>query len=273
MQATQQTVLVTGASSGIGEAIAKALQADGHVVYAAARRTERLAHLQELGIHTISLDVSDESSIQSALQTIKSQAGNITVLINNAGYGSYGSLEEVPLEEGRRQMEVNLFGLARLMQLATPDMRQAGDGYIINISSMGSRFGEPFGAWYHASKYAVEGLTDSVRMELEPFGVKVVNVQPGIIQSEWGNIAAENLEKNSAQGPYAEAAQRKAKSLRSLFTSSLSSPPEVIATKIVSIIHNRRPAFRYVVGGSASPILLLRRFTSDRFFYTMLNRR
>lgn len=266
------TALVTGASSGIGEAIAKALQADGYTVYAAARRTDRMQHLQELGIQTISLDVSDEASIQAGLKTIKAEAGMVDVLVNNAGYGSYGSLEEVGLDEARHQMEVNLFGLARLMQLVTPDMRQAGNGYIINISSIGSRFGEPFGAWYHASKYAVEGLSDSSRIELAPFGVKVVNVQPGLIQSEWAGIAADSLEKASASGVYAEAAKRKAASLRKLYTTSLASPPSVVANKIIAIVHNPRPAFRYAVGGSGRPILFLRRFTSDRLFYWFLNR-
>jgi short-subunit dehydrogenase len=267
-QAAQRTALVTGASSGIGESIAKALKADGYNVYAAARRTERLTHLQDLGIHTVSLDVSDEVSINTALVEI----GQLDVLVNNAGYGSYGSLEEVPMDEARRQMEVNVFGLARMMQLVIPGMRQTKRGTIINIGSIGAYFGEPFGSWYHASKYAVEGLSDSVRMEVEPFGIKVITINPGIIRSEWGGIAADNLAKISGAGPYSDAATRKAKSLRGLFDSSVSSPPEVVATKIVSVLKKSNPAFRYNVGGGAKRILFLRRFVPDRLFYYVLNR-
>ena len=153
-------VLITGASSGIGEAIALLLQQHGHVVYAGARRTDRMAALAEQGISTHALDVTDDASTSAMIQTIIDEQGRIDTLINNAGYGSYGSVEDVPISEGRSQFDVNLFGLARLTQLVIPHMRAAGRGRIINMASMGGHFGEPLGAWYHATKFAVEGLSD-----------------------------------------------------------------------------------------------------------------
>src|ERR1700722_12749504 len=170
---------VTGASAGIGEATARALLAAGYTVFAGARRLDRRAGLAALGATLLKLDLTDDASIVAAVEAIKSGAGRLDVLINNAGYGSYGALEDVPMDEARRQMEVNVFGLARLSQLVIPGMREAGNGYIINISSIGGKLGEPFGAWYHATKYAVEGLSDSLALELAPFGIKVVTVEPG----------------------------------------------------------------------------------------------
>lgn len=267
-----QTVLITGASSGIGEATAIALQKAGYTVYAAARRLERMQHLQKLGIHTISLDITDEASLQVALATITTEAGGVDILINNAGYGSYGSLEDVPMSEARRQIDVNLLALARLTQLVIPYMRANKRGTIINIASIGSHFGEPFGAWYHATKYAVAGLTDSLRLELKPFGIKVVTVKPGLIKTEWPAIAADNLDKVSGQGIYATAAKRKSDSLRNVYASKLTSSPEVVAQGIVKILRKSNPAFQYAIGGGARTVLFLRRFTPDRLFYYFLNR-
>ena len=160
-----KTVLITGASSGIGEETVKALLAVGHTVYAGARRVERMKGLAEAGAHLLSLDVTDDTSMTAAVQTVLREAGRIDVLINNAGYGSYGALEDVPPEEARRQFDVNLFGLARLTQLVLPAMRAQHSGRIVNVSSIAGKFGEAFGGWYHATKFAVEGLSDSLRME------------------------------------------------------------------------------------------------------------
>ena len=163
--------LVTGASSGIGEAIAIAMLDAGYIVYGGARRVERMVHLQSRGITVLELDVTDDTSMVAVIERIHAEVGRIEVLVNNAGYGSYGALEDVPMSEARRQVEVNVFGLARLCQLVIPEMRVARRGTIINISSIGGKFGEAFGVWYHASKYAVEGLSDSLALELAPFGV------------------------------------------------------------------------------------------------------
>src|SRR5690349_17668304 len=184
-----KVALVTGASSGIGEAIARKLAQLGFTTYAAARRVERMEPLRDVGVRPLQLDVTDEASMTSAIEHIAAEAGCIDVLVNNAGYGSYGALEDVPLAEGRRQFEVNVFGLAQLTQLVLPHMRRLGSGHIVNISSMGGKMYEPLGAWYHATKFAVEGLSDSLRLELKPFGISVVIIEPGAIRSEWGGIA------------------------------------------------------------------------------------
>ncbi len=267
-----QTVLVTGASSGIGEATAIALQTAGYQVYAAARRTDRMKHLQDLGIKTLKLDVTDDVSMKQAVKTIEAEAGMVDVLINNAGYGSYGAFEDVPMDEARRQMEVNVFGLARLTQLVLPKMRQARLGTVINISSIGGKFGEPFGSWYHATKYAVEGLNDSLAMELAPFGITIIAVEPGAIKTEWAGIAAENVEKTSSSSEYAKLARKKADGLRRFNDFVLASPPEVVAKGIVRILQKRRPAFRYAVGGGAKPLMLFRKLVPERLFYAVLKR-
>ncbi len=269
---TEQIVLVTGASSGIGEATAIALQKAGYRVYAAARRVERMKHLEESGIAVISLDVSDETSMQAAVKAIEAEADGIDILINNAGYGSYGAFEDMPMDEARRQMEVNVFGLARLTQLVIPRMRQARQGTIINISSIGGKFGEAYGSWYHATKYAVEGLSDSLALELQPYGIKVIVVEPGIIKTEWPDIAAEGLVRTSGQGAYAEVAKRKAAGLKRFYNTSFASPPSVVANGIVKILAKHRPAYRYAIGGGAKPFLFLRRIVPERLFYAVVGR-
>src|SRR5215207_11623280 len=177
--------LITGASSGIGEATAVELLRRGFTVYGAARRVDRMAALADRGVHVIEMDVTDDASMTSGVERVIREQGRIDVLVNNAGYGSYGALEDVPLDEARRQFEVNVFGLARLTQLVLPHMRAQRDGYIVNISSMGGKIWEPLGSWYHASKFAVEGLSDSLRVEVAEFGIKVVIIEPGTIRSEW----------------------------------------------------------------------------------------
>jgi len=264
--------LVTGASSGIGEATAAALQRDGFRVYAGARRIELMDRLRELGICPLRLDVTDDRSMLDAVELIHREAGRIDLLVNNAGYGSYGALEDIVMEEARRQIEVNLIGLARMTQLVVPEMRLAGKGMIINISSIGGRLGEAFGAWYHASKYAVEGLGDSLALELAPFGVKVVTVEPGGIKSEWTDIAADSLVSASGKGPYRDAAEHKAQRMRSFNNSRLMGTPEQVARGVVQITHKRNPRLRYAIGGGAKPLMLLRRVTSDRLFYAMFRR-
>src|SRR3954470_17639690 len=184
-----RVALVTGASSGIGAAAARRLHADGFTVYAVARRVERMKDLTDLGIRVEPVDVTDDASMTALVGTILAEAGRIDVLVNNAGYGSYGALEDVPIDEARRQFEVNVFGLARLTQLVLPQMRSRRSGRIVNISSMGGRIYEPLGSWYHATKFAVEGLSDSLRMELAPFGIQVVVIQPGAIRTEWAAIS------------------------------------------------------------------------------------
>lgn len=172
-------VLITGCSTGIGRATAEQLVRAGYTVYATARRPETLADLAAAGAVTLALDVTDEESMTSAVRLVEKEHGQVGTLINNAGYGAYGPVEEVSLDEARREFETNVFGLGRMCQLVLPAMRTAGSGRIINISSMGGRVTFPAGGWYHASKYAVEALSDALRVEVASFGVQVVLVEPG----------------------------------------------------------------------------------------------
>jgi len=264
-----ETALVTGASSGIGEETAKGLLAAGYTVYAGARRVEAMRSLEDAGARVVSLDVTDDASMTAAVDAILRETGRIDVLVNNAGYGSYGALEDVPLDEGRRQFEVNIFGLARLIQLVLPTMRAQRAGRIVNISSIGGKFGEPFGCWYHATKFAVEGLSDSLRMELHPFGIDVVVIQPGATHSEWAKIAQDSLVKYSGDGPYRMAAAGHAKMMEAGHKGSIPAPPRVVAKTIVQAVQSRKPKTRYATGGLARTMLFMRRVLSDRAFDTM----
>jgi NAD(P)-dependent dehydrogenase (short-subunit alcohol dehydrogenase family) len=261
-----RVAFVTGASSGIGDATARRLLADGYRVFAGARRLDRMAHLAQAGATLVSLDLTNDASIVATVDTIKAAAGRLDVLINNAGYGSYGALEDVPLDEARRQFEVNVFGLARLSQLALPLMRTQGTGKIVNVTSIGGKIWEPFGAWYHATKFAVEGLSDSLRVEVAPFGIDVIIVEPGAIQTEWAGIAAEGLRRASGSGAYATLAANHARMLEGTKTSRLPSPPEVVARTIAKAVRARRPKTRYATGGGASTILFLKKILPDRLF-------
>ena len=263
---SEKTALVTGASSGIGEATALHLAELGYTVYAGARRVDRMSDLADRGIRTRPVDVTDDGSMVGLVETIIADTGRIDVLVNNAGYGLYGALEDVPMEEARRQFEVNLFGLARLIQLALPQMRAQGDGYIVNISSMGGKIWEPLGSWYHASKFAVEGLSDSLRVEVAEFGVKVVIIEPGTIRSEWSGIAADQLEAASANTPYARQARLVGAGLRSAERLPIAAGPEVVAEVIAHAVQNPKPRTRYAAGGGARGILLAERILPDRAF-------
>jgi NAD(P)-dependent dehydrogenase (short-subunit alcohol dehydrogenase family) len=261
-----KTALITGASSGIGEATALQLAELGYTVYAGARRMQRMSDLADRGIRTRALDVTDEATMVALVEDIISETGRIDVLVNNAGYGLYGALEDVPIEEARRQFEVNLFGLARLTQLVLPQMRAQRDGYVVNVSSMGGKIWEPLGSWYHASKFAVEGLSDSLRVEVAAFGIKVVIIQPGTIRSEWSGIAADQLEATSANTPYAGQAKIIGGALRAVDRMQLASGPEVVAEAIAKAVQSPKPRTRYVVGGGARGILLAEWILPDRGF-------
>jgi short-subunit dehydrogenase len=270
----KKVALVTGGSSGIGAETATALQNAGFSVYAAARRVDRMQELANAGTKTIALDVTDEASTTAAVEQIILTEGRIDVLVNNAGYGSYGALEDVPMSEARAQLDVNVFGLARLTQLVLSHMRARGSGTIVNISSMGGRLATPLGAWYHASKYAVEGMSDALRLELRPLGIDVVLIEPGSIRTEWGAIAADNLIATSGGGPYAAQASAVAERLRQSSTpqSRLSSPPSVVAKAVVRAATAKRPKTRYVVGFGARPLIALSRMLPDRLFDYVMRR-
>ncbi len=259
-----RTALVTGASAGIGEATVRRLLQDGWRVFAAARRLDRMEHLAGQGATLLALDLTDDASIVAAMNSVAAQAGRIDLLVNNAGYGSYGALEDVPPAEARRQVEVNLFGLARLCQLAAPMMRAQQSGTIVNVSSIGGKFGEPFGAWYHATKFAVEGLSDCLRLELKPFGIRVVVIEPGAIKTEWGGIAHQSLLERSGRTAYGPYARNHAAMLAGAGGAGFASPPEVVADAIARAATARNPRPRYAIGGGARIFLFLRAVLSDR---------
>ncbi|MFF1829567.1 oxidoreductase [Paenarthrobacter sp. NPDC058040] len=266
----ERIALVTGASTGIGFAAALALSSAGFVVYAGARRVEKMEPLKAHGIEVLHLDVTDDASMVSAVATVEAAHGRVDVLVNNAGYGAYGSLEEVPLEEGRRQFEVNVLGLARMTQLVLPRMRRSGTGRLINISSIGGKIFEPLGAWYHGTKFAVEGMSDSLRLELKPHGIDVVIIEPSGTDTEWGTIAGEGLMLASGDGPYKDQAHVMAAALASTSGQILSTPPGVVARAIVKAATAKRPRTRYPVGRGAWSVLALRRVLPDRAFDTVL---
>ena len=261
-----RTALVTGASSGIGADTARRLQALGYIVYGAARRTDRLQALAADGIRPLAMDVTDDASMTSGVNRILEETGRIDILVNNAGYGSYGAIEDVPIDEARRQFEVNVFGLARLTQLVSPHMRTRGSGTIINISSIGGRLTTPLGGWYHATKYAVEALSDALRIELAPFGIDVVVVEPGAIRTAWWPIAADHLEATAEGSAYAAQIRAVAGAMRSKSNRRHYSPPEVIARTVGKIVTARHPRTRYAVGFMARPLIAARRFLPDRAF-------
>jgi NAD(P)-dependent dehydrogenase (short-subunit alcohol dehydrogenase family) len=262
----QPVAIVTGASSGIGAATARRLAAADYTVYAVARRLERLHPLASEGVRIAAADVTDDASMVGLVDTVMTETGRIDALVNNAGYGSYGALEDVPIAEARRQFEVNLFGLARLIQLVLPHMRQRREGYIVNISSMGGRIWEPLGSWYHATKFAVEGLSDSLRVELAPFGINVVIIEPGSIRTEWGGIAADGLEAVSGAGAYRDQVKVVSAALRAADHSRVASGPDVVATAVVRAVQSGRPRTRYPVGGGARLMLTARAVLPDRGF-------
>ena len=261
------TILVTGASSGMGKETAKRLLRDGHTVYVAARRVEQMQDLQALGAIALKMDITQDSDIVAAVQTITAGHGGVDVLINNAGFGMYGSVEETSIDDARYQFEVNLFGMARLTQLLLPAMRKKGAGKIINLSSMGGKIYSPLGAWYHATKHAVEGWSDCLRIELAPFGIVVIIIEPGIIATDFGNVLLDPMLKRSGQGPYQALAQGMAKGTRDSYDKpGAASSPSVVADAIAKAIAAKRPQTRYVVGKLARPLILLRKFFGDRVF-------
>ncbi|MFI3296738.1 MAG: oxidoreductase [bacterium] len=262
-----RVALITGASSGIGESAAEELIKAGFVVYAAARRTERMIHLQESGAKIISLDLTVDESIRSCVDTIYNNEGRIDVLVNNAGYGSYGAVEDVCVDEARRQFEVNLFGLARITQLILPTMRRQNGGRIINVASMGGKFHAPYGAWYHSTKFALEGWSDCLRLEVEkPFGIKVVIIEPGAINTSWEGIAMENLKNVSRGGAYETSAASVADAMGRLYSAKNTSPASLIGRTICKASTAKIPKTRYLVGAYAKLLVFARKMLSDRCY-------
>ena len=262
----KKVILLTGASSGIGYQTAESLAKEEHIVYGAARRTEKMEDLKQFGVKSIYLDITDENSIKNVVDTIIGNEGRIDVLINNAGYGSFGAVEDVEINEARRQFEVNLFGLARLVQLVLPHMRKQKEGRIINVSSMGGRLTTYFGAWYHATKYALEAFSDALRMEVSDFGIDVSLIEPGGIKTDWGIIASDKLEKSAKGGAYEKEAMKTAKGMKKQYSGNLLSNPIVITKSISKAVNSNRPKARYLIGFMAKPLVFLHTILPTKVF-------
>jgi NAD(P)-dependent dehydrogenase (short-subunit alcohol dehydrogenase family) len=274
MTTVSKAVLITGCSTGIGRATAERLAGAGWTVYATARRLESIKDLADRGCKLLRLDVCDEASMAAAVEEVERAEGAVGVLVNNAGYGLEGPVEEVPLDEVRRQFETNVFGLARMCQLALPGMRRQHWGRIVNVSSVGGKLVFPGGGYYHATKHAVEALSDALRYEVKPFGVNVVVIEPGIIKTEFGETAVNNVKAFTApDSPYAAFAEGVAETIRGGYDgpmSRFSGGPEAVAKVIERAITTSRPRTRYPVTAGAHLALGLRRVTPDKVFDTVL---
>ena len=268
-----KAVLITGCSSGIGWATAKHLVGDGWRVYATARNVEDIAPLEENGCRLLPLDVTDEDSMVSAVEEVERQEGAVGALVNNAGYSQSGAVEAVPMDKIRRQFETNVFGLVRMCQLVLPGMRQQGYGRIVNISSMGGKLTFPGGGYYHASKHAVEAISDALRFEVEGFGVKVSVIGPGLVRTGFANAAIGSMD-DAGDGPYAGFDGAVARATTENYErgpiSRLGGGPDAVAEKVEEAISARSPRSRYAVTPSAYLFLGLRRLLPDRAWDAVL---
>jgi len=267
-----KVILVTGASSGIGRAAAILLAREGHTVYAGARRADRMEDLPEHGVTPVAMDITREEDNERAVSRVIENQGRIDVLVNNAGFGLYGPVEDIPLDDARYQFEVNLFGLAHLTQLVLPHMRARGSGRIVNVSSIGGRIFIPLGAWYHATKHALEGWSDCLRLETAPFNIQVVVIQPGAIGTEFGDVMGARLRRYFGDTAYKTPVASFLGLMDGLEPGSLGTAPEVLARVFVKAATARKPRRRYASGSMARPLMFLRKWFGDGVYEFMLRR-
>jgi short-subunit dehydrogenase len=267
-------VLVTGCSTGIGRAVAEELLRQGHTVWATARRPDTLADLAGRGAHVTALDVTDEASMSAAVQEVESVHGSVGTLVNNAGYGEYGAVEEVDLDKVRAMFETNVFGLARMCQLVLPGMRRAGRGRIVNIGSMGGRFVFPLGGYYHATKYAVEALTDALRMEVKAFGIDVALVEPGVTRSEFVEKSTDSEGMGGRpDSPYAAMrASVSASNNRAYANRMMSASAQSVAEVVASAVAADRPRTRYLLTPAAKVMAATHTVAGDRVWDRLMAR-
>jgi NAD(P)-dependent dehydrogenase (short-subunit alcohol dehydrogenase family) len=264
-------VLVTGCSSGIGAATATRLAKSGHLVYATARRTDDLAGLQP-GCRVLAVDVTDEASMSAAVDAVVAEHGRVGGLVNNAGYGEYGAVEDVSMDRVRRQFETNVFGLARLCQLVLPSMRAAGRGRIVNISSMGGRLTFPYAGYYHATKHAVEALSDALRFEVAPFGIQVSVIEPGLILTRFGSTVSGTLGQSTpGDSPYADGARRMRSRIEHMYDNRLFAVgPDVVARTVERALTAPHPQGRYVTPSLARGLIGMRQLLPSRAWDAVL---
>jgi NAD(P)-dependent dehydrogenase (short-subunit alcohol dehydrogenase family) len=270
-----RAVLVTGCSSGIGAATAERLAASGWTVYATARRPETLAALEAKGCRTLALDVTDDASRRAAVDAVVAAEGAVGVLVNNAGYSQSGAVESVPDERVRAQFDTNVFAPLALCRLVLPGMREQGWGKIVNVSSMGGRLTFPGGGVYHATKYALEALSDTLRYEVRGFGVDVILIEPGIIKTGFGEAVVREMgDVTAADGPYSDFNAAVGKTTQEVYEKGLlarlGGPPETVAEVIEKAITARRPKARYPVTPSARVLMSLRSLLPDSGWDAML---
>jgi NAD(P)-dependent dehydrogenase (short-subunit alcohol dehydrogenase family) len=262
-------VLVTGASSGIGARTAERLAAQGYTVVGAARRIDSVRELA--GVVPVHLDLSDDASIALAVRTVEAECGQIGTLINVAGYGEFGAVEEVPIDRARRQFDVNVFGLAALTQQVLGPMRRSGRGRIVNVSSLAGEFSSPLGGWYHASKFALEALSDSLRAEVRPFGISVAVVQPGPVRTPWHEHSLATLRRASGDGPYDRMAAAVDRYHRDNQAKPITSDVDVVTAVVVKAATTVNPRPRYRVGRGSGIAVALSRLP-DRTFDALTRR-
>lgn len=262
---SKKVVLITGASSGFGMDAALRLLELGYTVYGAARRTELLKEIDKNGGHSLFLDLTDEKSVEDCVSLILKKEGRIDVLINNAGYGLGGPVEFVPIAEGKRQFDVNLFGMAKMIQLVLPSMRENHYGKIINIASVAGKIASPYLGWYNATKFAVEGFSDTLRREVSQFGIKVVVIEPGPINTDWGVIASENIEKFSKDTPYEKDADVITGFFSKFYGTDRAKDKISLVTKAIEkAVVKENPKSRYSMGSFSKIGIISSKIFSDR---------
>ena len=261
-----KVILITGASSGIGKNTALSLIKEGHVVYGAARRLEMMQDIIQAGGHAIKMDILKERNIDEVVNQIVKEQNRIDVLINNAGYGLWGAVETISIAEAKRQFDVNIFGLAYLTKKIIPLMRKQKSGKIVNMSSMGGKVYTPFGAWYHATKYALEGWSDCLRMELKNFGIHVILIEPGIIKTEFQDVMMDSTVERSIGTPYEKKLKALEKATQEMYAKGIGSPPSTITKLIIKAINSHNPKRRYVGGLFAKPMLFIKKWFGDKMY-------
>ena len=262
----KKVILITGASSGIGKDTALSLIKEGHVVYGVARRLEMMKDIVQAGGHAIKMDILKERNIDDVVNQIIKEQSRVDVLINNAGYGLWGAVETISIDEAKRQFDVNIFGLAYLTKKIIPIMRKQKSGKIINMSSMGGKVYTPFGAWYHATKYALEGWSDCLRIELKSFGIDVILIEPGVIKTEFQDVMMNSTVERSIGTPYEKKLKALEKATQEMYARGIGSPPSTITKLIIKAINSHNPKRRYVGGLFAKPMLFIKKWFGDKMY-------
>ncbi len=250
-----KVVLITGASAGFGHRAVKELLKQGHIVYAGARRLEKMKDLESLGAKTYRMDVTSDKEVDEVVRDIIGKEGKIDVLVNNAGYGGYGMVEAVSMEEAHRQFEANVFGLARVTKAVLPHMRRKKSGTIINMSSVVGKVSSPMIGWYGASKHAVEALSGALRAEVKGFGIKVVLIEPGAMQTEFLDVALKQIESVEHPQEYKSNVSNFVESFKGKYTNAPG--PEKVVSAIVKAANSDNPRARYAVGIDSKMALMM----------------